>query len=160
MEADSAVLALVWGKEPKILVVRKSCEVESYWACDVAFPGGSIEGGETPHQAALREAWEEVNVPPFAVRVLGDLGVEVAGRGRRKVMIVVGTPKGPIEPRPKSREVDFAGWIPLSVAKEEPAEVVHPRRGKVIGVLLEGDLVLWGFTLRVMKKLLESLKGL
>ncbi|MCX8196256.1 MAG: NUDIX domain-containing protein [Acidilobaceae archaeon] len=158
MEPDSAVLALVWGE--RVLVVRKSCDLEGYWSCDVALPGGSIERGETPAEAALREAWEEANVPPYAVKVVGDLGVDVTGRGRRRVMIVVGAPRGPIDPRPRSREVDFVGWIPIAAATQEPREVPHPRRGSVPGVLLEGDLVLWGFTLRALRRLAKSMKGL
>lgn len=39
----------------------------------VSFPGGSLDGEESPEQAALREGWEEVGVPPEAPDVLGRL---------------------------------------------------------------------------------------
>ncbi|HIG75687.1 MAG TPA: CoA pyrophosphatase [Bacteroidetes bacterium] len=39
----------------------------------VSLPGGSLDGEETPEQAALREGWEEVGVPPEAPEILGRL---------------------------------------------------------------------------------------
>jgi 8-oxo-dGTP pyrophosphatase MutT (NUDIX family) len=39
----------------------------------ISLPGGRIEAGETPEEAALREGWEEVGVDPAAPRVLGRL---------------------------------------------------------------------------------------
>ncbi|MEM1056933.1 MAG: CoA pyrophosphatase [Bacteroidota bacterium] len=39
----------------------------------VSFPGGSLDGEETPEQAALREGWEEIGVSPEAPDVLGRL---------------------------------------------------------------------------------------
>ena len=40
--------------------------------CIRAFPGGGIEGEETPEQAAVRETAEEVGLEVKAVRILGD----------------------------------------------------------------------------------------
>ena len=42
-------------------------------AGQVSLPGGSLDGDETPEQAARREAWEEVGVDPDALDVLGRL---------------------------------------------------------------------------------------
>jgi len=39
----------------------------------VAFPGGRIEPGESPLDAALREASEEVGLEPAAVAAIGAL---------------------------------------------------------------------------------------
>ena len=39
----------------------------------VSLPGGVVDPGETFEQAALREAYEEIALPPDEVRVLGEL---------------------------------------------------------------------------------------
>lgn len=158
MRVDSAVLALVWGREPKVLITRKSCESESYWSCDVALPGGTIEEGERPEEAALREAWEEANIYPRAVKITSSLGVDATAKGSRTVLILLGEPSGPIDPRPKSREIDFVGWLPLHLVAREPEPVEHPRRGKVVGIALPGGLVLWGFTLRALRRVVQLYK--
>ena len=40
---------------------------------EVCFPGGKLEGEESPRECALRETWEELGIPPERVRVLGEL---------------------------------------------------------------------------------------
>ena len=39
----------------------------------ISFPGGRIEVGESTAQAALRETYEEIGIPPSAVQLLGCL---------------------------------------------------------------------------------------
>jgi len=43
--------------------------LDGFWA----YPGGRIEPGENPADAARREAWEEVGVRPLQVRLVGAL---------------------------------------------------------------------------------------
>ncbi|MER6601152.1 NUDIX hydrolase [Streptomyces parvus] len=53
----------------KVLMIRRrQREGKLLWA----FPGGGIEAGETPEQAAVRETVEEVGLEVKAVRILGD----------------------------------------------------------------------------------------
>ena len=40
---------------------------------EVCFPGGRMEGAESPEECALRETEEELSIPPSAVRILGRL---------------------------------------------------------------------------------------
>ena len=49
---------------------------------DICFPGGQVEDGETPRQAALREICEELLVEPGQVRILGPADV-FAGAARQ-----------------------------------------------------------------------------
>ncbi|MFB6776530.1 NUDIX hydrolase [Streptomyces sp. NPDC056352] len=51
-----------------LMIRRREREGRLRWA----FPGGGIEAGETPEQAAVRETSEEVTLEVKAVRVLGD----------------------------------------------------------------------------------------
>ena len=69
----AAVLAaLSLEPRPRLLLTVRSADLPTHQG-QVAFAGGKLEAGETPTQAALREAWEEVGLPPGNVRVLGEL---------------------------------------------------------------------------------------
>ncbi|MEB3788027.1 MAG: NUDIX domain-containing protein [Desulfurococcales archaeon] len=149
----ASVLALIAGSPPRVLVVRKNCRLESPWRCDVALPGGRVKGGEGLIEAALREAWEEAFIHPCLVSPIAVTGPFPTMNGLAVVYAVVARPRGPLDPMPRDREVDFAGWVRLdAVASAGPVE--HPARGVVYGVRLPGGLVLWGVTLRILSSLL------
>ncbi|WP_412068001.1 NUDIX hydrolase [Rubrivirga sp. IMCC43871] len=73
--APAATLVLLYpgdaGEARFVLTVRHG-GMRTH-AGQVSLPGGRIEAGETPEDAARREAFEEVGVAPDAVTVLGRL---------------------------------------------------------------------------------------
>lgn len=50
-----------WSREPALLASRRAAGLRSH-AGQWALPGGRIDNGETPEQAALRETAEEVGL--------------------------------------------------------------------------------------------------
>jgi 8-oxo-dGTP pyrophosphatase MutT (NUDIX family) len=73
---------------PSVLLTRRADTLGNH-AGQVAFPGGKIEVGETPDQAALREADEEVGLKAEFVEVAGFLDTYETGTGFR-IQPVVG----------------------------------------------------------------------
>ena len=70
----AAVLVLIYPRrgEPHIVFIRRP-STSIHHKDQIAFPGGQIEGAESPVQAALREAEEEVGVRRAQVHVVGSL---------------------------------------------------------------------------------------
>lgn len=70
--AEAAVLIAVTDRaEPGLLLTQRTDTLRRH-AGQVAFPGGRIDPGDDgPIGAALREAEEEVGLPPAAVTVIG-----------------------------------------------------------------------------------------
>ncbi len=58
--------------EPTLLFTRRT-ELVTRHRGEISFPGGHLEPGEGPRDAALREAREEVALEPASVEVLGEL---------------------------------------------------------------------------------------
>jgi 8-oxo-dGTP pyrophosphatase MutT (NUDIX family) len=54
-----------------VLLLQRASTLRDH-AGQVAFPGGRLDPGETPVEAALREAVEETGINPAGVRVLGE----------------------------------------------------------------------------------------
>lgn len=71
--APAAVLvALSRDPDPRLLLTVRAPGMRTH-AGQIAFPGGRLDSGETPVQAALREAEEEVGLARARVQVLGEL---------------------------------------------------------------------------------------
>jgi 8-oxo-dGTP pyrophosphatase MutT (NUDIX family) len=68
---DAAVLvAIIDRPDPGVLLTVRREHLRTH-AGQVAFPGGRIDPGEDAVAAALREAWEEIGLPPETVTVWG-----------------------------------------------------------------------------------------
>jgi len=68
----AAVLVVITVRtEPGLILTLRRDDLRTH-AGQVAFPGGRIDAGETPCQAALREAHEELGLEPAKVTILGE----------------------------------------------------------------------------------------
>jgi 8-oxo-dGTP pyrophosphatase MutT (NUDIX family) len=71
----AAVLAALTEREdPGFLLLHRPSTMRAHPG-QIAFPGGKIDPGETPVEAALREAWEELGIRISDVRVVGESDV-------------------------------------------------------------------------------------
>lgn len=71
--ANNSTLSLLLTQRPQSM---------SSHAGQIAFPGGRVDAEDASTEAAaLREAWEEVALPPDAVQVLGRLPMYATGSG-------------------------------------------------------------------------------
>jgi 8-oxo-dGTP pyrophosphatase MutT (NUDIX family) len=126
----------------------------------VAFPGGQIDPGEAPLQAALREAYEEIGLEARFIEPLGWLDPYLTGTGFRVAPLVA-----LVEPsftlRINEREVDEAFETPF-VFLMDPANhrleerEWQGRRRKFYAMPHEGRYI-WGATAGILRNLYEKL---
>lgn len=98
--------------EPGVILTQRPADLRSHPG-QVAFPGGKIDDGETPLEAALREAEEELAIPREQVRVVGATDNYITGTGF-DVTPVLGVipPDLPLVPNPGEVESWFE--VPLT----------------------------------------------
>ena len=127
----------------------------------VSLPGGVIDAGETVEQAALREAHEEVALPPDAVRVLGrltPLDIPVSGFRLHPVVAVADAPQ---TLTPSDREVARILIVAIDALKDPAAFVARDAERDGVRFVIPGFHVagveIWGATAMVLAEFLVLL---
>jgi 8-oxo-dGTP pyrophosphatase MutT (NUDIX family) len=109
----AAVLAAITERDdrPGFLLIHRPSNMRSHPG-QVAFPGGKIDPGETPTEAALREAWEELGIHQRDVQVIGTSDTYRTGSGYAITpVIAVVPPDLVINPSP----TEVAQWFEAPV---------------------------------------------
>jgi 8-oxo-dGTP pyrophosphatase MutT (NUDIX family) len=108
----AAVLAAITERErPGFLLIHRPSNMRSHPG-QVAFPGGKIDPGETPIEAALREAEEELGIRADDVTVIGASDPYRTGTGYEVTPVVAVVPPD-LELAPSPTEV--AAWFEAPV---------------------------------------------
>jgi 8-oxo-dGTP pyrophosphatase MutT (NUDIX family) len=86
--AAAVLIPITNRTEPGVILTQRPDFLRSH-AGQVAFPGGKIDDSDTNEiAAALREAYEELAIPPAQVNVIGATDVYFSGSGYRITPIV------------------------------------------------------------------------
>jgi 8-oxo-dGTP pyrophosphatase MutT (NUDIX family) len=150
--------------ELHIVYIRRSDHVASHRG-QVAFPGGRVDPIDaTLLDAALREAHEEVGIPPSIVQVIGALPTMQTTTSGIVVAPFVGVIPSDAPLRPQLAEVAQIFDVPLTALRdpqfrgdyEWKSEGPAARSSKFPAILYGGQTI-WGLTLRITLNLLELL---
>jgi len=152
----AVLIPIICRPEPTLLLTRRSDQLRKH-AGQVAFPGGAADACDASIIAtALREAQEEVAIPPEEVYVLGTLSPQDSSSGFR-VTPVVGLLPVDVPLHPAEDEVAELFEMPLSeafdLARYHPLDI-H-RRGIHHRVYLSWyqQQFVWGLTAAIIRQL-------
>jgi len=126
----------------------------------IAFPGGQIDPGEAPLEAALREAQEEIGLEPRFIEPLGWLDPYLTGTGFRIAPLVALVDPG-FTLSINAREVDEAFETPFAFLMDAANHRVDERewQGRMrryYAMPHEGRYI-WGATAGILRTLYEKL---
>ena len=126
---------------------------------DVVFPGGRIEAGETPVEAALREAWEEVQLPADAVHVIGGLRPVTTRDRDNWIVPVVARIERPAELVADPSEVELILEPTISELLDESKWRTSDWMGAQLWFYDFPEGTLWGATAFMVRQLLGVVRG-
>lgn len=153
----AVLLAIVWhGDAPAVMLTRRTLHLRSHGG-QISLPGGKLEPQDQDAiSAALREAEEEVGLPPALVHVAGVMPPYVTVTGY-EVTPVLGLLREPFDPIPAPDEVDEVFFVPLSLLMDVAAYQQHPiQRDGISGhyyAVSYGDYFIWGATAAMLRRL-------
>ena len=139
----------------KVLMTRRSDSLASHTG-QVAFPGGRLDPGEGPVEAALREAWEEIALDPGRVRPLGLSDTYETGTGFL-VTPVVAMVDPPFEVTPNLDEVADVFEVPwdflMDTANHRQESLHWKGAERFFWAMPYGERYIWGATAGMIRAL-------
>jgi 8-oxo-dGTP pyrophosphatase MutT (NUDIX family) len=140
-----------------LLFSRRSEQLQAH-SGQIAFPGGGVEPGESLIAAAVREAQEEVGIPPQAVEIIGRLDDVITNSGFL-VAPFAGVIHEPVAYVLQASEVTEVFEVPLeallSPANPEVRYVAFRNRRYPAYFYHHGTYEIWGLTGAILKSFLD-----
>lgn len=153
----AVLIPIVERPEPTLLFTRRADHLKQHGG-QVAFPGGKRDP-EDPDllTTALREAQEEVALPPQRVRLLGRLGDLISLHGLR-VTPFVGVIPPDLPLRPEPGELDSIFEVPLALFlgdRRSHTDVISvDGHVRYVPSYTAGEHVIWGLSAMMLVELL------
>lgn len=139
---------------PTVLFTERAAHLKEHPG-QVSLPGGRLVAGESPAEAALREANEEVGLMPSSVDVIGSLDDFLTGTGFAITPVVGVVSNAAFVAIPDPREVAGVFEVPLGVILDRTAMGVgyFERHGSRLLTyeLHYGGRRIWGATAAVLR---------
>jgi len=159
----AAVLApvVLRGDRAFMLLTQRAATLRDH-SGQIAFPGGKIEAGESPLDAALREAEEEIGLSRQKIEILGCFDPYQTSTGFR-VFPVLGVLQPPFDLTPDKTEVDDVFETPLEFLMNPANHQRHTKmwqgRERQFFAMPWEDRYIWGATAGMIRNLYERLYG-
>lgn len=141
---------------PQIFLTKRSSRLKHHPG-QIAFPGGRAdEDDASPEATAIREAEEEIGLPPGSVDPIGCLPVHETVTGF-SITPVLARITGSFDPSPEPGEVDEIFTVPLAHLMDPASYRVERRRWlgqwrRYYSVPF-GPYYIWGATARILRGL-------
>jgi 8-oxo-dGTP pyrophosphatase MutT (NUDIX family) len=158
--AAAVLIPITDRAEPGVILTQRPTWLRSH-AGQVAFPGGKVdESDESAIAAALREAHEELNIPPTIVDVIGVADIYFSGSGY-SIAPVIGFIPADLIMRPNPQEVEDYFEVPLAFLLD-PANSVRKEAAwngqqRSYYDMQWGERRIWGVTAGIIANLVRRL---
>lgn len=156
----AAVLVPIWLRpDGARLILTKRASHLKHHPGQIAFPGGKVDANDSgPEGAALREAWEEIGLPPEHVQILGRLPNHETVTNYQ-ITPILGLVRDDFTQTADPAEVEEIFTVPLAHVLNRAQFVIEgrvwkgqPRRYYAVPY---GPYYIWGATARILRNLAE-----
>ena len=156
----SAVLVAIvdTSEGPSVILTRRTDHMRNHPG-QISFPGGRVEESESIHEAAVREAHEEIGLDPKGVNIIGELDPLTTFVSNSLIIPVVARVEGIPSFVMQETEVARVLLTPLhDLAREDTYRSewwARPQGDINIHFFELDDETVWGATGRILRQLLD-----
>ena len=156
----SAVLVPIFdgAHGPEVVLTRRSQAMSNHKG-EVSLPGGRLDEGESFVEAAIREAFEEINLEPSQVQIIGEMSALSTYVSNSHIVPVLAYLQTTPEMNAVNAEVDRVFSVPLADLVRDDTYVEehwgNPPNQYQIHFFHLDDETIWGATGKILHQLIN-----